>query len=125
MKNCLKFLLLISILITISSCSYIFDKKKSFEPTLVQTGYAYKLISEDKNHTYMSGPHKGEKMYYRYIIVIDSCGNQTTYRTTDDCFNSINESADKEVKNLPVQVFTTEDKKIFEVKKIYIKNEHE
>lgn len=122
MKTCLKLLLVISIIFLTGSCSYIFEKKKPFEPTLVQTGYAYKLISEDRNNTYMSGPHKGEHKYYRYVIVIDSCGNQTTYRTTDDCFNSIEESPNKIVENLPVQVFTTKDKKIFEIKK-YIKND--
>ena len=106
MKTFLKTLLLISIVFLMTSCSYIFERKEKepFKPQLILTGFVYETKAE-----------QGLNMKY-YVVVIDSCKNQTTFRTSQDNFNSL-ESGDE------VKVYTTDNEKKFEVKKF--KNRYE
>ena len=106
MKLYLKIFALIGVIFLMTSCSYIFERKEKepFKPQLILTGFVYETKAE-----------QGFDMKY-YVVVIDSCKNQTTFRTSQDNFNSL-ESGDE------VKVYTTDNKKKFEVKKF--KNRYE
>lgn len=112
----MKKIILIAFIFIFSSCSYYVEtnEKKS---QCIENGFVLdkKLVPL----FYANGQPRtknGITMTSKTVIVIDSCDNQTTYITTEDCYNSLQNGG-------PVKVYKTNKKKLFLIKKT--KNKYE
>ena len=89
-----KFIFIFVSIILYTSCSYIFPqketKKETKEEIIVYKGNIYSKHSIPTGYTISGGPNAGKPDEYLYVTVIDSCGNQKTFRTDYDCYKSVN-----------------------------------
>lgn len=85
-----KFIFILVSIILYTSCSYIFPQKETKEEIIVYKGNMYSKHSIPTETINLSGPNTGKPYERLYVTVIDSCGNQKTFRTDYDCYNSVN-----------------------------------
>ena len=85
-----KFIFIFISVILYTSCSYIFPQKETKEEIIVYKGNIYSKHSIPTGYTISGGPNAGKPDEYLYVTVIDSCGNQKTFRTDYDCYKSVN-----------------------------------
>ena len=109
-----KFIFIFVSIILYTSCSYIFPQKETKEEIIVYKGNVYSKHSVPTGYTISGGPNAGKPEERLYVTVIDSCGNQKTFKTISDCYNSVKE-------NDSVKVIKAK-RKLFEIK-IVKKNE--
>ena len=114
-----KFIFIFVSIILYTSCNYIFPQKETKEEIIVYKGNIYSKHSVPTGYTISDGPNAGKADEYLYVTVIDSCGNQKTFRTNYDCYNSVNLEDSVKVVKLKRSLLL---KNLFEIK-IVKKNE--